>query len=234
MSEPLTHRDHVHPRSEQPARAAMTQVVERRHGDPRLGGEPPEDVRRYIGRIYARHERAALSDLLIELERSEWARQWFIERLAQAPELQHVWVAGGSSGELGLRVTESEHRNTVPVELMKMPPPAVPAVFSITDEESYKTTWLRPELKIPPPSTEASFRTIDAESFRVSVPVEKIPPPSIRAVLPLTTELPFRVTSSEVKIPPPLRAVLKRTEEESSKLTIAPIEKMPPARALLL
>jgi hypothetical protein len=35
-----------------------------------------------IRRIYARHEEAPLSELLIELERSEWARQWFIERLS--------------------------------------------------------------------------------------------------------------------------------------------------------
>jgi hypothetical protein len=46
--------------------------------------EGPSELRaEAIGRICARHEGAAPSELLIELERSEGARQWFIERLRQ-------------------------------------------------------------------------------------------------------------------------------------------------------
>jgi hypothetical protein len=42
----------------------------------------PSDVRaEAIGRLHARDEGADLTELLIELEEKEWARQWFVERL---------------------------------------------------------------------------------------------------------------------------------------------------------
>jgi hypothetical protein len=34
-----------------------------------------------IGRLHARDDGADLTELLIELEEKEWARQWFVERL---------------------------------------------------------------------------------------------------------------------------------------------------------
>ncbi|MDP9345759.1 MAG: hypothetical protein M3P44_08555 [Actinomycetota bacterium] len=42
----------------------------------------PSEVRAdAIGRLHARDDGADLTELLIELEEKEWARQWFIERL---------------------------------------------------------------------------------------------------------------------------------------------------------
>jgi hypothetical protein len=42
----------------------------------------PREVRAdAIGRLHARDDGADLTELLIELEEMEWARQWFIERL---------------------------------------------------------------------------------------------------------------------------------------------------------
>jgi hypothetical protein len=42
----------------------------------------PSEVRAdAIGRLHARDDGADLTELLIELEEKEWARQWFVERL---------------------------------------------------------------------------------------------------------------------------------------------------------
>jgi hypothetical protein len=44
----------------------------------------PSDIRAAaIGRLHARDDGAELTELLIELEEKEWARQWFVERLRQ-------------------------------------------------------------------------------------------------------------------------------------------------------
>jgi hypothetical protein len=42
---------------------------------------PPEVRAGAIGRLHARDDGADLSELLIELEEKEWARQWFVEQL---------------------------------------------------------------------------------------------------------------------------------------------------------
>jgi hypothetical protein len=43
----------------------------------------PAEVRAAaIGRLSVRDDGADLAELLIELEEKEWARQWFVERLA--------------------------------------------------------------------------------------------------------------------------------------------------------
>ena len=40
----------------------------------------PSEVRaEAIGRLHARDDGAELTELLIELEEKEWARQWFVE-----------------------------------------------------------------------------------------------------------------------------------------------------------
>jgi hypothetical protein len=42
----------------------------------------PSEVRAdAIGRLHIRDDGTDLSELLIELEEKEWARQWFVERL---------------------------------------------------------------------------------------------------------------------------------------------------------
>jgi hypothetical protein len=42
----------------------------------------PAEVRaKAIGRLHALADDADLTELLIELEEKEWARQWFVERL---------------------------------------------------------------------------------------------------------------------------------------------------------
>jgi hypothetical protein len=42
----------------------------------------PSEIRaNAIGRLSSRDDGADLTELLIELEEKEWARQWFIERL---------------------------------------------------------------------------------------------------------------------------------------------------------
>jgi hypothetical protein len=42
---------------------------------------PPEVRAEAVGRLHAHDDGADLTELLIELEEKEWARQWFIERL---------------------------------------------------------------------------------------------------------------------------------------------------------
>jgi hypothetical protein len=43
----------------------------------------PSEIRATaIGRLSAREDGTDLAELLIELEEKEWARQWFVERLA--------------------------------------------------------------------------------------------------------------------------------------------------------
>jgi hypothetical protein len=42
---------------------------------------PAETRADAIGRLHARDDGADLTELLIELEEKEWARQWFVERV---------------------------------------------------------------------------------------------------------------------------------------------------------